>query len=235
LASDAQIGHGGRGSFAFIVGGDVYAIAGNDFLMHGVDSANAQVGHGGLFSEALVRLGDVIVASDQLDPLSDGGGRLYMNRNSRIDAGGQGVGRVLIFGTRRLGNQIEDGAWINGVTFNSSLPPATLTGPGGEWNTNFEFFNWDHEQWGFTLSDLFSDPSFPYSGPFTFYFLGPAFDTDLLAAFCNPHDCFERYALWAQTFMKLFPNGPYYMDYNGAAVQPWDEQTGWTSPELFTP
>ena len=89
--------------------------------------------------------GNLTLAVDQANPLVDNGGRLFMNPFSAIDMGGA-PNLVEIFGTRRLGNVLADGAVINGVIVDSSLTPGTLVG--NHWNPNFEFVSWDHEQWG---------------------------------------------------------------------------------------
>jgi filamentous hemagglutinin family protein len=178
----SQIGHNDDFSDYYSqLNGDIFVIAGHHVSLSadglGETTSSARIGHGDLSSNADID-GDIVIGVDQFDPHSDGGGQLYMTNHTFIDMGGpETENEVRIFDSRRgafpVGN-IANGAIINGVEFDSSLPPGTL----GSWNQNIEFVNWAHEQWGpnatsFTLNQFFIDPaSLSYTGPFTFYFLG---------------------------------------------------------------
>jgi len=141
-----------------------------------------------------------------------------MKRNATIDstqrafgADGQYVLRpqnqVILIGTRRgpfnglplttadglRVNVIQDGATINGIPFDSSLPLGeritTLNPSNRGWNVNTEFENTPSEKWGLSFFDLIANPSLAqllasgelelnvsevsssYDEPFTFYYL----------------------------------------------------------------
>jgi filamentous hemagglutinin family protein len=182
--SEAHIGHGsGRGLTYKLLGGDIVAIAGRNFVMEGSSEFDlAFVGHDGGWSDTNHKFGRILIAWDQVDSKADNGGRFFMNRYSVIDSGQRvftnANGEIIkvknpgnltmLVGTRREGampNVIENGALINGVAYDSSLE--NLGDPNGRnltfgnqaWGENTEFESWSAEQWGFELWDIIDNPS----------------------------------------------------------------------------
>ncbi len=126
---------------------------------------------------------------------------------------------VRIFGTRRLGNVLADGAVINGIIVDSILPLGMLIG--NRFNTNVEFTNWDHEQWG-PVPDQYTlaQPGL-FTSPFTFFYLGrplppmpPSHTPPQFTLFSVPYDRFILAQHFAEAIFQLFPNGPYKMYYD---------------------
>jgi hypothetical protein len=227
----SQLRHGaagGNGASGQIIGNINVIIDGSAFLVGNSATAPALLGHATTNTAAIT--GNLIFAIDQINPIADNGGRLFMNQFSAIDMGGA-PNQVRIFGTRRLGNVLADGAVINGVVVDSGLPPGTFTGD--RRNPNVEFTNWNYEQWGpapnrYTLAQLG-----PFTAPFTFFFLGE--DTIAPQVFPLPYDRFVRYSDYANSiFHDLFPNGPYKMFYGEWSERPLeDEETGATSANVY--
>jgi len=172
----AQVGHGsvsgGTGGDRI---GDISIVAGGSAILDspGIDGF-ALLGHATSSGQIM---GNLVLAVDQTDPLTDGGGRLaLLTETTGIDMGGS-PNQVRIFDTRRDGPNpqfIANGARINDIPFdNVNFAPATLSIDG--WNQNTEFQSWDHEQWGDGNSFTLANPG-PYTGPFTFFFLGEKMD-----------------------------------------------------------
>ena len=199
MRSYSQLGHGdASGIGGGMRTGDVTVILDGSALLVGTSPTSpALFGHA--TSTPLGISGNLTLAIDQINPIADNGGRLFMNSLSAIDMGGA-PNQVRIFGTRRLGNVLADGAVINGIVVDSGLPIGTTAA--GRWNPNTEFISWDHEQWGPTLGLYTLASPGPYTSPFTFFYLGvDTPDTSLV------FDRFGRGAAIEWVFY-LFPNGP---------------------------
>ncbi|MBT6496683.1 MAG: hypothetical protein HOL01_19280, partial [Planctomycetaceae bacterium] len=228
----SQLGHGAAvgGNSSQIIGDINVIIDGSAFLVGNSATSPALLGHATTNTAAIT--GNLVLAIDQINPIADNGGRLFMNQFSAIDMGGV-PNQVRIFGTRRLGNVLADGAVINGIIVDSSLPPGTLVG--NRWNPNTEFVNWNHEQWGSAFDEYTLAKPGPFTAPFTFFFLGE--DTITPQVFPLPYDRFVRYSDYANSiFHLLFPNGPFKMFYGEWPARPLeDEETGATSADIYDP
>ncbi|MDQ3623104.1 MAG: hypothetical protein M3463_11525, partial [Verrucomicrobiota bacterium] len=160
LNSYSFLGHGGIASGPR--DGSILLSTDVNLTLSGVSSTEfARIGH---FTTLGAIAGAIIVAVDQLAPLVDNGGTLTMNEFSLIDAGGA-PNNVSIFDNRREPGTIANGAIVNGVVFDNSLPLGTLIA--GRWNQNTEGVSWAQEQWGPTFT--VATPG-PYAAPFTFFF-----------------------------------------------------------------
>ena len=239
------IGHGGPNSAGGLLKGDITVITGKDLILGNPtnDGAFTLISHGGPGSTNPIE-GNILMAFDEQLPGGFGGGRFIMSNNARIGValGLAPTGDVKIFGSRVLPQStnyadavfIADGAVINGIEFNSDIftvPRGMLIGT--QWNNHYKFFEWTHEQYNWVLADRF-DASLPYTGPFTFFFVGPGVDPQLVHNFdAAVYDRFGRYEQWARTLMQMFPNGPYFAMYGPAGERPEGEVTGSSSYDTF--
>ncbi|MDZ7619565.1 MAG: hypothetical protein U1E05_21400, partial [Patescibacteria group bacterium] len=183
--------------------------------------------------------GDMLIAYDQADPRGYGPGIFQMQANARIGVARHEspTGRVSIFGTkaRVVGGSwstslwIKDGAVISGIGYDSTLPGYGLLLPGpAAWKQHYPFIEWTHEQYGHTWTDA-SDPALPYTGPFTFFFVGPGLPVDDLNAFnAAVHDRFERIP-WNVVPSFL----PYTVSYGEPPDRPADQLTSLSSYDVY--
>lgn len=173
--SYAQLGHGdASGNGTGTRTGDITVIIDGTASLTGASPFSpAWLGHRSANSASVS--GNLLLAVDQADPLSDGGGRLLMNNTfTAIDMAGA-PNQVRIFDSRRDGPSpqfIAEGAIINGVPFTNFAPTAPGTRTAAAWRPNTEFTSWDGEQWGSDSSEFTVANPGPYTGPFTFFFLG---------------------------------------------------------------